>query len=50
MLRDWFLPRSIATKSKWSERFDAVKMEKSEEPMKFFRLVDKVVGILASLG
>lgn len=50
MLRDWFLPRSIATRVKWSDAFDAVQMEKGEEPMKFFRREDKIVGTLDSLG
>ena len=50
MLCDWFQPRSIATQIKWSDSFDAVKMEKGEEPMKFFGRVDKIVGILTSLG
>ena len=50
MLRDWFLPRSIATQVKWSDAFDAVKMENGEEPMKFFSRVDKIVGTLSSLG
>ena len=50
MLRDWFLPRSIATRVKWSDAFDAAQMEKGEERMKFSSRVDKIVGILASLG
>ena len=50
ILRDWFLPRSIATQAKWSDAFDAVKMEKGEEPMKLFRHVDKIVSTLSSLG
>ena len=50
MLRDWFLPKSVATQVKWSDAFDAVQMEKGEEPMKFFSRVDKIVGTLASLG
>ena len=50
MLRDWFLPRSIATQVKWSDDFDAVKMEKGEEPMKLFSRVDKIGGTLSSLG
>ena len=50
MIRDWFLPRSIATQVKWSDAFDDVKMEKGEEPMKLFSRVDKIVGTLASLG
>ena len=50
MLRDWFRPRSIATRVKWSDASDAVQMEKGEEPMKFFSLEDKIVGTLDSLG
>ena len=50
MLRDWFLPRSNATQVKWSDAFDVVQMEKGEEPMEFFSRVDKIVGILTSLG
>ena len=50
MLRDWFLPRSNATQVKWSDAFDAVNMEKGEEPMKFFSRVDKIASTLASLG
>ena len=41
---------SVATQVKWSDAFDAVQMEKGEEPMKFFSRVDKIVGTLASLG
>ena len=50
MLRGWFLRRSIATQVKLSDAFDAVQMETGEEPMKFFRRVDKIVSNLASLG
>ena len=50
MLQDCFFPRSMADQVKWSDAFEAVRMEKGEEPMKFFSRVDKVVGILASLG
>ena len=50
MLRDWFLPRTIGKHVKWSDAFDAVQMEKGEEPMKFFSRVDKTAGILASPG
>ena len=48
--RDWFLPRSFATQVKRSGAFDAVQMEKGEEPMKFFSHEDKIVGTLDSLG
>ena len=50
MLRDWFLPKSVATQVKWSDAFDAVQTEKGEEPMKFFSRADKIVGTLASFG
>ena len=50
MLRDWFLPRSIATQVKWSDAFDAVKIQKGEEPMIVFTRVDKIASTLASLG
>ena len=50
MLRDWFLPRSIATQVKWSDTFDDVKMKKGEEPMTFFSRVDMIANTLASLG
>ena len=51
MLRDWFLPRSSATQVKWSDAFDAVQMQKGEEPMKSFSSVDKIVSTPAySLG
>ena len=50
MLRDWFLPTSIATHVKWPDAFDAEQIEKGQEQMKFFRRVDKIVGILTSLG
>ncbi|CAN0395471.1 unnamed protein product, partial [Laminaria digitata] len=50
MLKDWFMPQTMANQVKWSDAFDAIRMEKGEEPMKFFSRVDKVVGVLASLG
>ena len=50
MLRDWFRPRSIATKVKWSDACDAVQMEKGEKPMSFFSCVDKIVRSLTSFG
>ena len=50
ILRHWFLLKSVATQVKWSDAFDAVQIEKGEEPMKFFSRVDKTVGTLASLG
>ena len=30
--------------------FDSAKMEKVQEPMKYFSRIDKIVGVLASLG
>ena len=50
MLGDCFLPRPIAAQVKWSDAFDAVQMEKDEKPIIFFSHVDKIVGILTSLG
>ena len=50
MLRGWFLPNFVATQVNWSDAFDALHMEKGEEPMKCFCRVDKIVGILSSLG
>ena len=51
MLRDWFLPRSIATQVKWSGALNAVSMEKAGEPMQLlFGRVDKIVSTVASLG
>ena len=50
MLNDWFLPKTLADKSKWKRRFNDLVMEKKEEPMRFFARVDKIVGVLGSLG
>ena len=50
MLCDWFLPKTPAEKSKWKRQFNELVMEKKEEPMRFFARVDKVVGVLGSLG
>ena len=50
MLCDWFLPETLSEKSKWKRQFNELVMEKKEEPMKFFARVDKVVGVLGSLG
>ena len=49
MLCDWFLPKTIADQVKWSVAFDE-KMEKGEAPWKSFGWIDKIVGVLASLG
>ena len=40
----------MAKQVKWSVAFDSAKMEKGEEPMKYFCRMDKIVGVLASLG
>ena len=45
-----FLPKTMAEQVKWSVAFDAAKMEKGEEPMNYFGRVDKIVGVIASLG
>ena len=50
MLCDWFMPKTTAEQVKWSIAFDSAKMEKGEEPMKYFSWIDKIVGVLASLG
>ena len=50
MLNGWLLPETLAEKSKWKRRFNDLVMEKKEEPMKFFARVDKIVGVLGSLG
>ena len=50
MLCDCFMPKTMAEQVKWSVAFDSAKMEKGEEPMKYFGRIDKIVGVLASLG
>ena len=50
MLYDWFMPKTMAEQVKWSVAFDFAKIEKGEEPMKFFCQIDKIVGVLASPG
>ena len=50
MFCDWFMPKTMAEQVKWSVSFDSAKMETGEEPMKYFRWIDKIVGVLASLG
>ena len=50
MLCDWCMPKTMAEQVKWSVAFDSAKMEKGEEPMKYFSRVDEIVGVLASLG
>ena len=50
MLCDWFMPKTTAEQVKWSVAFDSAKMEKEEEPMKYSGRMDKIVGVLASLG
>ena len=36
--------------NQWSDAFDAVKMEKGEEPMQFLSRVDEIACTFASLG
>ena len=50
MLCDWFMPKTMAEQVNWSVAFDSAQMEKGEEPMKNFSGIDKIVGVLASLG
>ena len=50
MLCYWFMPKTIAGQVKWSVAFDSARMEKGEEPMKYFGRIDKIVGVLALLG
>ena len=50
MLCDWFMPKTMAEQVKWSVAFDSAKMEKGEEPIKYFGRIDKIVGVFASLG
>ena len=44
------MPKTMAEQVKWSVVLDSAKMEKGEEPMKYFGRIDKIVGVLASLG
>ena len=50
MLCDWFLPKTLSEKSKWKRQFNELVMEKNAEPMRFCPRVDKIVGVLGSLG
>ena len=50
MLNDWFLPKTLGEKSKWKRQFNDLVMEKKEEPLRVFARVDKIVGVLGSLG
>ena len=50
MLKDWFLPQTLAEKSKCKRQFNDLVMEKKEEPMRYFARVNKIVGVLGSLG
>ena len=50
MLNGWFLPKTLAEKSKWKRQFNDLVMEVKEEPMRFFARVDKIVGVLGFLG
>lgn len=42
--------RTMADQLKWSDAFDALKMEKGEHPIHLFSRVDRIVGILSSFG
>ena len=48
MLRDYFLPRSVATQAKWSNDFYAAQMEKGEESMRIFSGADKILRVCDS--
>ena len=51
MLCNWFLPKTLSEKSKWKRQFNELVMKKKEEERtRFFARVDKVVGVLGSLG
>ena len=50
MLCDWFLPRLLSERSKRKHQFIELVMEGSQEPIRFFARVDKIVGVLRSLG
>ena len=50
MLCDWFLPRLLSERSKRKHQFIELVMEGSQEPIRFFARVDKIVGGLGSLG
>ena len=50
MLNDWSLPKALVETSKWKRQFNDLVMEKKEAPMRFFASVDKIVGVLGSLG
>ena len=47
---DWLLPKTMAEQVGWSVAFDAAKMGKGEDPMKHFGQIDKIAGVLTSLG
>ena len=47
---DWFMSKTMAEQVKWSVAFESTKMEKGEEPMKYFGRIDEMFGVLASLG
>ena len=42
MLCDWFMRKTMAEQVKWSVAFDSAKMEKGEEPMRYFSRIDKI--------
>lgn len=47
---DWFMPGTIANKKNKSKAFNALKMEKGEEPMELYDRVHNVAGICSSFG
>ena len=44
------MPKTMAEQVKWSVAFDSAKMEKGQEPIKYFGRIDEIVEVLASLG
>ena len=50
MLSNWFLPKTLCEKFKRNRQFDGLVKGRREEPMRFFARVDKIVGVLGSLG
>ena len=49
ILCDWFRPKTMAERFKWSVAFHSAKIEKGGKPMKHFSRVNEIVGVLASL-
>ena len=50
MLCDWFLPKTLSEKSKWKRQFNELVIEKKEKAMRFLARVNKIAGVLGSLG